>query len=92
VRLAEAPSFGKPALFHDKDSRGALAYLALAGELLRRHDEQQLSAEAVAQDPAKTQEPEEIHNPAVTEDATVTQDAAVTPDHAVTQDPARSGT
>ncbi|NDB16279.1 MAG: ParA family protein, partial [Gammaproteobacteria bacterium] len=32
VRLAEAPSFGKPALLHDKDSRGALAYLALAGE------------------------------------------------------------
>jgi len=39
VRLAEAPSFGKPALLHDKDSRGALAYLALAGELLRREDE-----------------------------------------------------
>lgn len=41
VRLAEAPSFGKPAMFHDKDSRGALAYLALAGEMLRREDEQQ---------------------------------------------------
>jgi chromosome partitioning protein len=40
VRLAEAPSFGKPALLHDKDSRGALAYLALAGEMIRREDEQ----------------------------------------------------
>ncbi|HEY6457954.1 MAG TPA: ParA family protein [Steroidobacteraceae bacterium] len=39
VRLAEAPSFGKPALLHDKDSRGALAYLALAGEMIRRDDE-----------------------------------------------------
>jgi chromosome partitioning protein len=39
VRLAEAPSFGKPALLHDRDSRGALAYLALAGEMLRREDE-----------------------------------------------------
>lgn len=39
VRLAEAPSFGVPALFHDKDSRGALAYLALAGEMIRRSDE-----------------------------------------------------
>lgn len=39
VRLAEAPSFGKPALYHDKHSRGALAYLALAGELNRREDE-----------------------------------------------------
>ena len=36
VRLAEAPSFGKPVLLHDKDSRGALAYLALAGEMIRR--------------------------------------------------------
>jgi chromosome partitioning protein len=39
VRLAEAPSFGRPALLHDKDSRGALAYLALAGEMLRREEE-----------------------------------------------------
>jgi chromosome partitioning protein len=38
VRLAEAPSFGKPALVHDPDSRGALAYLALAGEMLRREE------------------------------------------------------
>jgi chromosome partitioning protein len=36
IRLAEAPSFGKPVLFHDKYSRGALAYLALAGEINRR--------------------------------------------------------
>lgn len=41
VRLAEAPSFGKPALLHDKDSRGALAYLALAGEMIRREEEAQ---------------------------------------------------
>jgi chromosome partitioning protein len=38
IRLAEAPSFGLPALIHDKDSRGALSYLALAGEMLRRED------------------------------------------------------
>jgi len=38
VRLAEAPSFGKPALLYDKDSRGALAYLALAGEMIGRGD------------------------------------------------------
>ncbi len=36
VRLAEAPSFGLPALYHDKYSRGALAYLALAGEIVRQ--------------------------------------------------------
>ena len=44
VRLAEAPSFGRPALVHDKDSRGALAYLALAGEMLRRDDIMQPAA------------------------------------------------
>ncbi len=34
IRLAEAPSFGLPALYHDRESRGTQAYLALAGELL----------------------------------------------------------
>jgi chromosome partitioning protein len=38
VRLAEAPSHGCPALYHDKESRGALAYLALAGEMIRREE------------------------------------------------------
>jgi len=36
VRLAEAPSYGLPALVYDKNSRGAMAYLALAGEVNRR--------------------------------------------------------
>ena len=36
VRLAEAPSHGIPVLHLDKSSKGALAYLALAGEMLRR--------------------------------------------------------
>ena len=39
VRLAEAPSFGRSALAHDPDSRGALAYLALTGEMLRRDED-----------------------------------------------------
>ncbi len=34
VRLAEAPSFGIPALYHDSQSKGTQAYLALAGEML----------------------------------------------------------
>jgi chromosome partitioning protein len=46
VRLAEAPSFGRPVLFHDKFSRGALAYLALAGEVNRR------SGAALPRDPS----------------------------------------
>ena len=36
VRLAEAPSFGKPAMYYDKSSIGAKAYLALAGEMLEK--------------------------------------------------------
>lgn len=39
VRLAEAPSFGLPVIQYDRHSKGAIAYLALAGELLRRADE-----------------------------------------------------
>ncbi len=34
VRLAEAPSYGKPILFYDKSSRGARAYMDLACEML----------------------------------------------------------
>ena len=45
IRLAEAPSFGLPALLHDRSSRGAISYLALAGEILRREDDR--LAEAV---------------------------------------------
>ena len=40
VRLAEAPSHGVPALVLDKASKGAQAYLALAGEMVRRHESQ----------------------------------------------------
>ena len=38
VRLAEAPSYGKPVIAFDRLSRGALAYGALAQELLDRRD------------------------------------------------------
>jgi len=41
IRLAEAPSYGMPVLAYDKKSRGAIAYLQLAGEMIRR-DEQQM--------------------------------------------------
>ncbi|MCP4324763.1 MAG: ParA family protein [Psychromonas sp.] len=39
IRLAEAPSFGSPVMYYDKSSNGAKAYLALAGEMLRREEQ-----------------------------------------------------
>jgi chromosome partitioning protein len=59
IRLAEAPSFGKPVLFHDKESRGALSYLALAGEMIRREEEErdQAAAATSAADTATPQGP-----------------------------------
>ena len=63
IKLAEAPSFGKPALVHDPDSRGALAYLALAGEMLRREEEIHVAASprtaggSGSAEPAPTMEP-----------------------------------
>lgn len=48
VRLAEAPSHGMPVIKYDRASRGALAYLALAGELLRRHENSNMASAASA--------------------------------------------
>ena len=43
VRLAEAPSFGKPILMYDVQSVGAKSYLGVAQELLRRAESGELS-------------------------------------------------
>lgn len=43
VRLAEAPSYGQPALAYDRQSKGAIAYLALAGEFIRRQDAKKIA-------------------------------------------------
>jgi chromosome partitioning protein len=37
IRIAEAPSFGKPVLLHDPESKGAIAHLQFARELLERN-------------------------------------------------------
>ena len=39
IRLAEAPSHGLPVMHYDDKSRGAMAYLALAGEIVRKDEE-----------------------------------------------------
>ncbi len=46
VRLAEAPSHGIPAFKLEPQSKGALAYLALAGEMLRRIEARELANES----------------------------------------------
>jgi len=38
IRLAEAPSHGMPVLQYDKSSRGAVAYIALADEIIRKEE------------------------------------------------------
>ena len=45
VRLAEAPSFGKPIILYDIASVGAQAYMGIARELLRRHAQAPTSEE-----------------------------------------------
>ena len=44
VRLAEAPSYGKPVIAFDRGSKGAQAYLALAREILERAGGQKIAA------------------------------------------------
>jgi len=40
VKLAEAPSHGVPGIVYDRLSRGSTAYMALAGEFMRRQEQQ----------------------------------------------------
>lgn len=56
VRVAEAPSHGLPVLLYDRSSRGAQAYLALAGEILRRAEQGQTVTEEAATAPVQRQE------------------------------------
>ncbi|HEU4623598.1 MAG TPA: AAA family ATPase [Steroidobacteraceae bacterium] len=67
IRLAEAPSFGKPVLLHDRESRGALAYLALAGEMIRREEEALEAARAPPPEDAPREEASAAEAPAPAE-------------------------
>jgi hypothetical protein len=87
IRLAEAPSFGKPVLFHDRESRGALAYLALAGEMIRREEEEMAQARTAAgntAEPASAMDSSEVaagNAQPETEDTEATEDAASQAEH-----------
>jgi chromosome partitioning protein len=43
IRVAEAPSYGVPVILYDPHSKGAVAHLSLAGEMLRRYKEQNIA-------------------------------------------------
>ena len=56
VRLAEAPSYGKPALLYDVRSRGAESYIRLAKEIMERQQSRQSGPVAVTEMPADATE------------------------------------
>ena len=43
IRVAEAPSYGMPVLRYDPWSKGSLAHVALAGEMLRRYEKRNIA-------------------------------------------------
>src|SRR5919112_3553929 len=65
VRLAEAPSFGKPILLYDAQSVGAKSYLAVAEELLRRLENTAATIETpyTQNAPSQQSEPDTIQRP-----------------------------
>jgi chromosome partitioning protein len=43
IKLSESPSFGKPVVMYDAESRGSINYLNLARELLQKNDATNMS-------------------------------------------------
>ncbi len=59
IRLAEAPSYGKPVLLHDVRSRGAESYIRLAKELMERRLTKEATPPMPANETLET-DPQEI--------------------------------
>ena len=53
IRLAEAPSYGKPVLLYDVRSRGAESYIRLAKELMERSQSSASDAQSLTEEPAE---------------------------------------
>lgn len=86
VRLAEAPSHGLSIMQYDKTSRGALAYLALAGEILRQRARAEKASLGVASAPSIA-EPEQavksnLAEPEVSPETSQAQDISTKPSDA----------
>lgn len=60
IRLAEAPSYGKPVLLYDVRSRGAESYIRLAKELMGRGRSQAATVETPENHPAELVAPDEL--------------------------------
>ena len=63
VRLAEAPSHGMSVVSYDRSSRGALAYLALAGEIVRRNQIAAASSQTTNTESASNAQAETVAEP-----------------------------
>ena len=69
IRLAEAPSYGKPALLYDVHSRGAESYIRLAKELMAKHAKPAATEELVEKFSDSGQDPvSEISQNSMTEE------------------------
>jgi chromosome partitioning protein len=64
IRLAEAPSHGKPALVYDVRSKGAESYIRLAKEIIAHYMAAQSAAPAELSAPAEIRAPVEMEKPA----------------------------
>jgi chromosome partitioning protein len=47
IKLSEAPSFGKPTILYDGESKGAVSYLNLAKEIVNKQAAQHIAASLV---------------------------------------------
>lgn len=63
VRLAEAPSHGQPIHLYDRSSRGAIAYIGLAGELIRRERQQHAAGPGTGSTPPVAREDRGLATP-----------------------------
>lgn len=79
VRLSESPSFGKPALLYDIESRGAQSYLQLAREVISRMKAADARAEAPATLATDTAEVAPAPRPAKATDAVAPAPATPAP-------------
>ncbi len=79
VRLSEAPSHGKPALLYDAQSRGSLAYLSLARELVERLEKAGPAPTNVAPSEPRAAEPATQLEPAAAPGESTPVDETTTP-------------